>query len=75
MLKADYGLANLGLSNLRGPAPVAQALYAETEASIAKRESAAALRKAGATGMTTDGKPSKKQRRDLFKFRGSGNDD
>ena len=63
------------LSVVRRGAPEAQALYAETEASIAKRESAAALRKAGATGMTTDGKPSKKQRRDLFKFRGSGNDD
>ena len=63
------------LSSVRRGAPEAQALYAETEASVAKRENAAALRKAGATGMTTDGKPSKKQRRDLFKFRGSGNDD
>jgi len=63
------------LSAVRRGAPEAQALYAETEASIAKRENAAAMRKAGATGMTTDGKPSKKQRRDLFKFRGSGNDD
>jgi len=25
--------------------------------------------------MSTDGKPSKKQRRDLFKFRGSSNDE
>jgi len=63
------------LSAVRRGAPEAQALYAETEASTAKRENAAAMRKAGATGMTTDGKPSKKQRRDLFKFRGSGNDD
>ncbi|WP_411390771.1 RNA-binding S4 domain-containing protein [Pseudomonas sp. MPB23] len=63
------------LSSVRRGAPEAQALYAETEVSIAKRENAAAMRKAGATGMTTDGKPSKKQRRDLFKFRGSGNDD
>ena len=63
------------LSAVRRGAPEAQALYAETEASVAKRENAAAMRKAGATGMTTDGKPSKKQRRDLFKFRGSGNDD
>ncbi|MEA3170469.1 MAG: ribosome-associated heat shock protein Hsp15 [Pseudomonas sp.] len=63
------------LSVVRRGAPEAQALYTETEASIAKRENAAAMRKAGATGMTTDGKPSKKQRRDLFKFRGSGNDD
>ncbi|CAM3088551.1 hypothetical protein PSGE105469_17235 [Pseudomonas gessardii] len=52
-----------------------RALYSETPASIAKRENAAAMRKAGALGMSTDGKPSKKQRRDLFKFRGSGNDD
>ena len=63
------------LSSVRRGAPEAQSLYTETEASITKRESAAAMRKAGATGMTTDGKPSKKQRRDLFKFRGSGNDD
>lgn len=63
------------LSTVRRGAPEAQALYCETEASIAKREQAAALRKAGALGMSTDGKPSKKQRRDLFKFRGSGNDD
>ncbi|KAA8705482.1 MULTISPECIES: RNA-binding S4 domain-containing protein [Pseudomonas] len=63
------------LSIVRRGAPEAQALYTETPASIAKRENAAAMRKAGALGMSTDGKPSKKQRRDLFKFRGSGNDE
>ena len=63
------------LSIVRRGAPEAKALYTETEASIARRENAAALRKAGATGMTTDGKPSKKQRRDLFKFRGNGSGD
>ncbi|WP_065257792.1 RNA-binding S4 domain-containing protein [Pseudomonas bananamidigenes] len=63
------------LSIVRRGAPEAQTLYAETDASIAKREAAAAMRKAGALGVTTDGKPSKKQRRDLFKFRGnSGNE-
>jgi ribosome-associated heat shock protein Hsp15 len=62
------------LSIVRRGAPEAQTLYAETEVSIAKRENAAAQRKAGALGMTTDGKPSKKQRRDLFKFRGGSND-
>ncbi|MGY2223686.1 RNA-binding S4 domain-containing protein [Pseudomonas gingeri] len=62
------------LSVVRRGAPEAQALYTETEASIARREAAAAQRKAGAVGLTTDGKPSKKQRRDLFKFRGSGAD-
>jgi ribosome-associated heat shock protein Hsp15 len=63
------------LSIVRRGAPEAQALYAETDASIAKREAAAAMRKAGALGVSTDGKPSKKQRRDLFKFRGSSNDE
>lgn len=63
----------LGLSVVRRGAPEAQALYAETEASIAKRENAAAMRKAGSLGVSTDGKPTKKQRRDLFKFHG-GND-
>ena len=63
------------LSIVRRGAPEAQALYAETEASIAKREAAAAMRKAGSLGVSTDGKPSKKQRRDLFKFRGSSNDE
>ncbi|AVO56671.1 RNA-binding S4 domain-containing protein [Pseudomonas chlororaphis] len=56
------------LSIVRRGAPEAQTLYTETEASIAKRENAAALRKAGALGVSTDGKPTKKQRRDLFKF-------
>ena len=63
------------LSIVRRGAPEAQTLYAETDASIAKREHAAAMRKAGTLGVSTDGKPSKKQRRDLFKFRGSGGDE
>ena len=62
------------LSIVRRGAPEAQALYAETEASIAKRVAAAAQRKAGALGVSTDGKPSKKQRRDLFKFHGSNHE-
>ncbi|MGE8153856.1 RNA-binding S4 domain-containing protein [Pseudomonas vancouverensis] len=62
------------LSIVRRGAPEAQTLYAETEASIAKRETAAAQRKAGALGVSTDGKPSKKQRRDLFKFRGNSSE-
>ena len=60
------------LSVVRRGAPQAQELYAETEHSIAKREAAAAQRKAGALGITTDGKPTKKQRRQLFQFQGSG---
>jgi len=59
------------LSIVRRGAPEAQTLYSETPESIAKRENQAAQRKAGNLGVTTDGKPSKKQRRQLFDFRGA----
>ena len=57
-----------GLSPVRRGAPEAQLLYTETEQSIAKRENAAALRKSGAMGISTEGKPTKKQRRQLHQF-------
>lgn len=53
------------LSAVRRGAPEAQTLYEETAQSLAAREEAAALRKAGALGMQTDGRPSKKQRRQI----------
>lgn len=56
------------LSIVRRGAPEAQALYAETEQSIARREAAAAMRKAGSLGVTTDGRPTKKQRRQLHQL-------
>jgi ribosome-associated heat shock protein Hsp15 len=59
------------LSVVRRGAPEAQALYAETAESVERREKAAAQRKAGALGMQTDGRPSKKQRRQLHQFRGN----
>jgi len=59
------------LSAVRRGAAEAQALYTETPESVLKRENAAALRKAGALGMTTDGRPSKKQRRQIEHFRGA----
>ncbi|GIZ13132.1 RNA-binding S4 domain-containing protein [Pseudomonas sp. NCCP-436] len=58
----------LGLSDVRRGAPEAQQLYRETEESIVRREQAAALRKAGALGIQTDGRPSKKQRRQIHQF-------
>jgi ribosome-associated heat shock protein Hsp15 len=61
------------LSIVRRGAPEAQLLYSETPESVAKREQAAEMRKAGSLGVTTDGKPTKKQRRQLFQFR-SGDD-
>lgn len=60
----------LALSMVRRGAPQAQLLYEETAASREHREAAAELRKAGALGLQTDGRPSKKQRRQLQQFRG-----
>ncbi|WP_447754637.1 RNA-binding S4 domain-containing protein [Pseudomonas nicosulfuronedens] len=57
------------LSMVRRGAPEAQLLYEETADSVKRREDASALRKAGALGVQTDGRPTKKQRRQLFNFR------
>lgn len=57
------------LSAVRRGAPEAQLLYSETAESLVRRENAAAMRKAGSLGVETDGKPSKKQRRALQRFR------
>lgn len=60
------------LSAVRKGAPEAQLLYEETPDSLARRENAAAMRKAGSLGVETEGKPSKKQRRALQRFRAEG---
>lgn len=53
-----------GLSDTRGPASVAQALYAESEASRVAREQARALRAAERTGYRApETKPDKRARR------------
>lgn len=57
------------LSAVRRGAPEAQQLYAETADSLARREQAAELRRAGALGVQTEGRPSKKQRRQIHQFR------
>ena len=62
------------LSIVRRGAPEAQTLYRETPESVASRERAAAQRKAGNLGVATDGKPTKKQRRQLLDFRGAVRD-
>ncbi len=58
------------LSNKRGPAPAAQILYAETDASIARREREAQVRKAagGAVARPTN-KPGKHERKALERLR------
>ncbi len=60
----------LALSDQRRGAPEAQALYRESEESIARRESEAAARKA-AGGMIDRpaSRPNKKQRRQIHRFR------
>ena len=56
-----------GLSQIRGPAPVAQALYEETPESIARREKAAEQRRLGAEPAQAieQGRPTKRNRRQL----------
>ena len=59
-----YEVAVLGLSEQRGPAPVAQALYRETDASRVAREAAAQQRRLEATGYAKPPtKPDKRARR------------
>jgi ribosome-associated heat shock protein Hsp15 len=57
----------LGLSALRGPAPVAQALYAESPESIAAREAAAERRRLAPEPASAieQGRPTKRDRRQL----------
>ncbi len=57
----------MGLSESRGPAPAAQALYAETEESIAAREKAARERRESPEpALAIDqGRPTKRDRRQL----------
>ena len=61
------------VTDQRRPASEAQALYAETAASIDKREKTALARKMNALSMPhPDRRPDKKERRDLMKFKLSG---
>jgi ribosome-associated heat shock protein Hsp15 len=57
----------LGLSQQRGPAPVAQALYAETAESLAARSQAAEARRLAAEPALAiaQGRPTKRDRREL----------
>ncbi|MDD2923852.1 RNA-binding S4 domain-containing protein [Rhodoferax sp.] len=63
----------LAISDQRGPAPVAALLYQETEASIAQRQQAAEQRRLAPEPALalTQGRPTKRDRRDADKLRGS----
>ncbi|KAB0580918.1 RNA-binding S4 domain-containing protein [Ideonella dechloratans] len=57
----------LGLSQVRGPAPVAQQLYEETASSLSAREAAREARRQGVepAQTLTQGRPTKRDRRQL----------
>jgi ribosome-associated heat shock protein Hsp15 len=67
----EFQVEVLGLSEMRGPAAVAQTLYRETEASRELRLKLAEERKAmPRVEPTREGKPSKRDRRKIDRLRG-----
>ena len=71
---AEYEIEVLALSEMRGPATVAQTLYRETEASREARLKLAAEQKAlqDIEGYLPASRPSKRDRRQINRFRGRG---
>jgi ribosome-associated heat shock protein Hsp15 len=68
----DFEVEVLLLSETRGPAPVAQTLYRETEASRELRAKVAEERKTMPHFDVAPGRPSKRDRRHIIQFRGRG---
>ena len=67
----DFEIEVLALSELRGPASVAQTLYRETEAGRERRLKLAEERRANrAYTPAPVGRPSKRDRRKIFQLRG-----
>lgn len=69
----EFEVQVLELSDVRGPASVAQTLYRETDESREKRKKVAAERKAMREfEVLPQGRPSKRDRRRIIQFRGRG---
>jgi len=69
----DFEIEVLLLSDVRGPASVAQTLYRETDASRERRQKVAAERKAMRQFEELPAaRPSKRDRRRIIQFRGRG---
>ena len=67
----DYDVKVLQLSEIRGPAPMAQTLYCETDASREARQKAAEERKSMQHFTPAPSRrPSKRDRRRIIRFRG-----
>jgi ribosome-associated heat shock protein Hsp15 len=64
-----YRVEVLALSGRRGPAPEAQKLYRETEESRQQRELVAAQLKAQALPFHFKGRPTKRDRREIDRFK------
>jgi ribosome-associated heat shock protein Hsp15 len=68
----DFEVKLLALSEIRGPAAVARTLYEETEASVQRRAALAeAQRLTPHFELQRTGKPSKRDRRQLGRLRGT----
>jgi|SRR5579862_605298 len=66
----EFQIEVLGLSEMRGPAAVAQTLYRETDASREARAKLAEERKAMPRIEAREGRPSKRDRREVNRLRG-----